>query len=459
MAVKLRFLRLFRRIKHMSGFDSPSSGQSALLSLTIENVRSYRDEVRLSLEATRMAEKGVARCLSVAGSTKPVSILPGAGIFGANASGKTAILEAMDDMRFVVMSSFHRKDRTSISRRPFLLDDDSRRRPSRFQIELLVEGVRWQYGFEIDDERVHAEYAYHYPKGKQAMVFDRGLDRVEFGPPFRSSGRVLEKLVRDNSLFLSIAGAAEHEGLSALESWFRSNLLLANSGNRGVRAAFTADLLQSSDSKGRVLSLLRYADLGVTDAHRESPDPESVDKFQRALQSLHGSDEPLDADDEIILETVVRLTHSGPGGESKIAPEDESQGTQVWLGLIGPVLTALKEGTVLLIDELDASLHPHLVRRLIDLFQDGRTNSHCAQLVFNSHDTSILGDSDRRAIGRDQIWFASKDLDGVASLYPLTNFAPRSDDALERRYQQGRYGAVPSMNPAEVDRALGLVDA
>ena len=444
----------------MSAFNITSSGSSALLSFTAENVRSYRDEVHLSLLGTRMAEKGVDRHLMVAGITKPVSVLPAAGIFGANASGKTAILEAIDDMRFIVSTSFHRTDRTtSIFRRPFLLDEASRRRPSRFEIELILEGVRWQYGFEIDDHRVFSEYAHYFPKGRQAMVFDRGSGGVDFGPPFRPGGRVLEKLVRDDSLLLSIAGAAEYEGLAALHAWFGSSILLAKLSNRGWRAAKTAELVHSSKTKNRVLSLLRYADLGVTDVHREPPDPESLEEVRRALRVFHGSDSMFDADDDLILEGIVRLTHSGPTGESKIAPEDESQGTQVWLAMIGPVIGALTDGTVVLADEIDTSLHPHLVRRLIDLFQDQRTNPRCAQLVFNSHDTGILGDSDRRAIGRDQVWFTKKDLDGVTTLYPLADFAPRRDDALERRYQQGRYGAVPSMNPAEVDRALGLVDA
>jgi len=118
----------------MSEPIAASSGMSALLSFTAENVRCYRDEVHLSLLGTRMAEKGVARRLAVSGTSKPIDALPVAGIFGANASGKTAILEAMDDMRSVVMSSFHRKDPAeSMSRRPFLLDAESRQRPSRFE--------------------------------------------------------------------------------------------------------------------------------------------------------------------------------------------------------------------------------------------------------------------------------------------------------------------------------------
>ena len=433
---------------------------SALLSFTAENVRCYRDEVHLSLSGTRMAEKGVARRLAVAGTSKPISVLPVAGIFGANASGKTAILEAMDHMSVVVMDSFHRKDPgLSTGRRPFLLDEESESRSSRFEIELVLHGVRWQYGFEIDDHRVLGEYAYHYPRGRQALVFHRESSRVELGPPFRSAGRVLRSLVRGHYLLLSVAGAVELEDLGALYAWFKSNLMLTKPSEPGWGAALTADLVQSADTKGGVLGLLRYADMGVTDAHKDPPDPESVERVRRAIRKAHDGAPSLGADDELTLDGVIRLTHLGPTGERQISPEDESQGTQAWLRLIGPVLSALNGGTVLLVDELDASLHPHLVRRLLELFQDERTNPYCAQLVFNSHDTGVLGDGDRRSIGRDQIWLTKKDLAGVASLYPLTDFAPRHDDALERRYLQGRYGAVPTMNPAEVERALDLVDA
>ena len=285
------------------------------------------------------------------------------------------------------------------------------------------------------------------------VAFREGLD-VDLGP-----SRLLRSLVRGHYLLLSVAGAVELEDLAALYAWFESNLMLTKPSEPGWGAALSADLVQSADTKGGVLGLLRYADMGVTDAHKDPPDPESVERVRRAIRKAHDGAPSLGADDELTLDGVIRLTHLGPTGERQISPEDESQGTQAWLRLIGPVLSALNGGTVLLVDELDASLHPHLVRRLLELFQDERTNPYCAQLVFNSHDTGVLGDGDRRSIGRDQIWFTKKDLAGVASLYPLTDFAPRHDDALERRYLQGRYGAVPAMNPAEVERALDLVDA
>ena len=219
---------------------------SALLSFTAENVRSYRDEVHLSLLGTRVAETDVARRLTVAGSVKPISVLPAAGIFGANASGKTAILEALDDMREVVMGSFRRKNRDqAIHRRPFLLDNESRQRPSRFEVELILGGVRWQYGFEIDDHRVLEEYACHFPKGRQALVFHRETGRVSIGTPFRSSARVLRSLARDNVLLLSVAGVAEVEGLAPLDAWFGSNLTLARPTDRGWGRALTADMVRS----------------------------------------------------------------------------------------------------------------------------------------------------------------------------------------------------------------------
>ena len=363
-------------------------------------------------------------------------------------------------MRAVVLGSFRQgRAGTPIYRRPFMLDAEATGRPSRFDVELIVDGVRWQYGFEIDDNQVLGEFAYHFPRGRQALVFHREGRSVGWGAPFRSGGRALERLMRDNALLLSVAGAAEDEGMAPLHSWCVTNLRLAKSSNRGSRAALTSDLVQSDQMRDRILSLLSYADLGVTDVQRVPPDPEATERIRRALRILHDIDEDSEADEQIVVEDFVRLTHSGPWGDVDIAPEDESLGTQVWFGLVGPVLQVLDDGAVLLADELDASLHPRLVEKLVGLFQDPRTNSNCAQLIFNSHDTNILGDGEQRVIGRDQVWFTHKDVDGVTDLYPLKEFGPRRDDAIARRYLLGRYGAVPDLNPAEIERALGLVES
>jgi len=442
----------------------PSNASSALLSFSARNVRSYRDDVELSLLGTRLSMDEVRRELTVAGTSRPVTVLPAAGVFGANASGKSKLLHAMADMRHIVASSFRGGDRTSgVFRRPFLLDERSTETPSEFRIDLILENVRWQYGFEVDDERVVGEYAYYSPRGRQALVFNRIGDNIDFGPAFRSDGRALARLLRHNALLLSVGGAAQDYTLVPLFEWFSNNLRLAELSSRGIRAAQTATMLENPADRARVLALLRAADLGVTNAKVASVDldPEVRDRLERALRILNGTEGDPESGDDWRYEVgdFVRLTHEGTSGEVEFEAEDESEGTSVWVGLIGPVLTALDRGDVLLADELGTSLHPHLVQRLIGLFQSPTTNRHCAQLVFNAHDVTVLGDSERHSLGRDQIWFTEKDVDGATRLYPLADFRPRKDEVLRRRYLQGRYGGVPILDASEFERAVDLVES
>ena len=461
LAIKLCLLRIFHNNAHMFTTE-PVSSTSALLSFTASNVRSYRDEVHFSLLATRYARPDVRQDVSTRSSTSPIGVLPAAGLFGANASGKSALLEALSDMRAVVASSFRSGTRSSgVYRRPFALDDRCRAEPSRFEIELVLDEVHWQYGFEIDDERVLGEYAYYYPRGRQALVFDRTTDDITFGPPFRMAGRSLRRLTRPNSLLLSVAGAAGDEQLTPLFEWFLNNLMLTQADNRGPRALRTAEMTEEPDSKARVMSLVRAADLGVSDIERAPLDPVLAERAGRAIRILRGEEGDPDAPDEdprIVFGDSVRLKHHGTGGDVELDPELESQGTMVWIGLVGPVLDALEGGHVLLADELDTSLHPHLVALLVEFFQDPEINSRGAQLVFNAHDTNVLGDSSQGLLGRDQIWFTEKDLDGATKIYPLVDFRPRRDEALERRYLQGRFGAVPVVDHGELRAGLNLVN-
>ena len=457
----------------MSATAESSPVLSALLTFTAQNVRSFWDEVGLSLLGTRLSEAGVARSLKSAGSPSAVSVLPAAGIFGANASGKSTVLRAMADMRAVVLGSFRHGDReTRIHRRPFLLHNEGAERPSRFAVDLILDGVRWQYGFEIDDHQVLGEYAYYYPRGRQSLVFfrDREHQKLSFGPPFRAAGRTLARLVRKNALLLSVAGAAadapsdEPPGLSSLIgrlfAWFRTSFRLMESANREPRITTTANRVQSGKERAIVLALLRAADLGITDIERFQPDldPKAAELLQRAFRIINGLEDAPGSgqEDRIVLGELVKLNHMGRDGPVLIDPEHESQGTLVWISLVGPVLDALDTGAVVLADELDASLHPHLVQKLVNLFQERVSNPRCAQLIFNAHDVTILGDSGQRALGRDQIWFTEKDAHGKTTLYPLADFRPKGDEAIRRRYLQGRYGGIPLLDPAEFRQIVPL---
>jgi uncharacterized protein len=428
---------------------------SSLIRFSVSNVRSFRDDVSITFEATRMAEPGVARNVPWRADGSMLAILPVAGIFGANASGKTSLLRAMAEMRGLVLGSFRHGDvDTGISRRPFRLDPAYVALPSHFEVDAIVSGVRWQYGFDVTDTEVVSEYAYRFPKGRQSLVFEREGASFQFGGALRPVGKMMEKLTRRNSLLLSVAGASNDPILAPLFHWFGANLRLAEADSRGVRAARTAELIESPHRE-RVMALLRAADLGVTDVRRESADPEFVERMRRAVRIMNGTEGEADGSDadQFFVEDFVRLTHSGPDGSAELDPSEESLGTMVWLGLIGPVLDALDSGSVLLADELDASLHPRLAEQLIRLFQDPVTNPRCAQLVFNAHNPVFLGDSADRPIGRDQIWITSKSNDGASQLTSLAEFSPRQDEALGRRYLQGRYGGLPSLDPSGFERA------
>ena len=456
----------------MSSLPASSHAASALLSFTARNVRSYWEEVTLSLLGTRLSEAEVVRELTIAGSPSPVSVLPAAGIFGANASGKSTILRAMADMRVVVLNSFRQGDQeTKLSRHPFLLRSGGAERPSIFSIDLILDGVRWQYGFEINDHEVLDEYAYYCPKGRQALVFRRIQDDRDpsFGPAFRSSGRTLARLVRKNALLLSVAGAVadgsddERPGIATLIgplfNWFRTNLGLMESDNRGARITYTAKRLDVPQQETGISALLQAADLGITKIERLPIDPEFAERLERALRILNGLEEESRPGQEMrfLPDDLVRLHHVGAEGRPvAIDPEHESQGTLAWVGMLGPMLDAIRRGSALLVDELDGSLHPHLVQQFIQLFQSRRTNPRCAQLIFNAHDPTILGDTVRRSLGRDQIWLTEKSRDGGTTLYPMAEFGPKGEEALGRRYLQGRYGGVPVLNPAEFERAADV---
>lgn len=439
----------------------PPSRASVLLGFRAKNVRSFADELNLSLLATNLAEKSAVRSVAWREGGQPVGVLPVAGVFGANASGKSNLVKAMDDMRNCVLHSFRAGSPIGgIPRRSFLLDPSKRDEPSRFEIDLVLNGVRYEYGFEIDDEQVQEEWAYRYPKGRAALLFRRQGLTVDFASADRARGRAVAELLRPNALFLSTAASANHEALLPLYAWFGRNLRLAEVDSRRFRQALTTQMLDNRRTREQVLALLRAADLGITGASKHELDPVMKERLQRALRILNGQEGEPDGSDEgpAITELGVRLTHRGATGDVVLDAGDESLGTLVWFGLVGPVIDALADGAVFLADELDASLHPALVAQLIELFQSPGTNPRRAQLIFNSHDITILGDSvGDRLLGRDQVWFTEKTTDGVTRLYPLADLDPRRDEAIGRRYLAGRYGAAPILSKYDFERTAELI--
>ena len=429
---------------------------SVLLSFRAANVRSFKDPFELSLRAGTMSNKAVVREVSTRDSSQPVPVLPSAGLYGANGSGKTNVLRVMHDMRSHVLNSFRSGSPGGVTRHPFLLDSAQRQLPSRFEIELILEGVRLEYGFEADDAGYTSEWAHHFPRGRRALLFSRAGGQIELGTEHRAKGRSAAELLRPNALFLSTATAAAHPGLTPLYNWFSRNLILADARTRALRQGYTTGILANDNRRNGVLDVLRLVDAGVTDATKLTMDPVMRERVRRAIRIMNGQEGETDsADDTPLPDLGVRLVHQTADGEPvEFNIEDESLGTLVWFGVVGPVVDALADGCVFLADEIDASLHPHISRQLVRVFQSPLTNPHRAQLIFNSHDASLLGDSDEQILGRDQVWLVDKGADGASHLTQLSTLRARKDAAIGRRYLAGLYGAIPALSDENVDRTI-----
>jgi uncharacterized protein len=432
-----------------------------LLAFRAENARSFCGPVELSLVATRLAEAEVVREIPWRQGGQPIDVLPVAGLFGANASGKTNLLRIMSDLRGFVVHSFRRGNPGGgMPARPFLLGDDEDGSPTTYEVDVVLGGVLHKYRLKIDGERVLEESAHSFPRGRSLLLFERTGDDVRLGATQRGRGRAVMEILRPNALFLSTAAATNHPLLIGLFEWFQRNLLFADVQSRSVRQALTAGMLEQDDLRERVLELLREADLGITGAKKRELDPEIKERVVRALNVLHGEEEGEEAVEEIEFDDFeVRLLHRSSGGDVELNPVDESRGTLIWFGMVGPVIEALQKGSLLLADELDASLHPTLVGALISLFQSKQSNPRRAQLIFNAHDATVMGDSATHPLGRDQIWFTEKNEDGGTRLYPLSDLDPRKGEAVGRRYLAGRYGATPIISTRALQQIAESVPA
>lgn len=441
-----------------------------LLAFRVSNFRSVRDEQELSLVRSRRLVRTSA---DQSGGNRAFDVSPVAALYGSNASGKSNVLQAVQFMADAVDSSYAKwSPDGDVPFEPFRLDATHIGEPSRFEVELLLRGVRYQYGFELNQREILREWLYAYPHGRRQTWFERDRDETDiwhFGRALAGRNRVIAELTRPNALFLSTAATSKHEQLSPIFHWLARHIRLATPRNSQGRMLFTFKQLDThKELREKLRQLLVLVDLGIQDIkvqHKEFTDEEKhrLIRFTKAIvaddERTQGMDE--DAVANVLREagTYIELQHlCGDGSPSVGLPfETESLGTQALVALAGPLLQALRNGYLLMVDELDASLHPRLVAELVKLFQSPVSNPKQAQLVFSTHDTSLLGSlvGEAPILDRDQVWFVEKDQSGATSLYPLTDFSPRRLENLERGYLQGRYGAVPFLQENELISALG----
>ena len=384
-----------------------------LLRFRVTNFASIRDEQELSM----VALDDHAELATTAVPLGKERVLPAAGVFGPNASGKSNLIKAMHFGKAAVIESHQRwLPEDPIPRWPFRLDTESRSVPSEFVFEFVHDRVRYEYGFSLNDTAILEEWLYSWPKGRRSVLFERSGLEISFGASLTGHKAAIADLVRENSLFLSAAAANNQSHLRSVATWF----------GRWRRVTTALHYPQPNEPVDeQTLSLLRYADIGVIGAAMVERRAEAVPKAPPRLELVHEA-------------------QTDSGGET-LPWAWESSGTQVWFRLSRLAISCLREGRILAIDDLGGDLHPLLTAQLVGLFQDRETNPHGAQLIFTGHDVNLLGRHVEYRLRRDQVWLTAKDAGGASRIYPLTEYGRVRDglDDVEGRYLQGRYGAVP----------------
>lgn len=416
-----------------------------LIEFRAANYRSINESQTLSLVAGSGKERLKENTFE-SGLPGFPRLLRSAVIYGANAAGKTNLLRALQYMQSLVINSATLQEGARIVHTPFKLSKAASEKPSEFEAVFADEkGVRYEYGFSVDAERFHKEWLIAYPHGRPQNWFERTYRSKKkeyewrFSTKLKGSPRVWRDATRGNALFLSTAIQLNSEQLRPVFQWFQKKLVLIFGNEIGLpqlNPQLTYQLLEQSDGKQKLLRFVQAADLGIDDLAIQK-----VPLTANVMAEGNLAHEPQPAS---LGPTLIRITSFHKVGDTRISvPLDfgeESKGTRIFVHSAGAWLNVLNNGEVILYDELDTSLHPLMTRFLIRLFHGKTTNPHNAQLIFTTHDTSLL-DSD--LFRRDQVWFIEKDDKGGSQVYPLTDFSPRKDEALERGYLRGRYGALP----------------
>lgn len=404
-----------------------------LLRFAVSNHRSIMDPVELSMIAVdddRSATRGFDRLGE--------RVLTVAAIYGANASGKSNVLESLAWLAGAVDESL-RQWEDLVPRQPFRFGD-GRVSPSTFEVDMMVAGVRYTYALEVDDVSIISESLYSYPERRRRVLFEREGMALSFRRGLTALSGTRE-LLTPTTLALSAAmrfddtevGAFGRAlaGLGTLNFRSRSGRTFAPRARSGMSTyELFGDDAGPGDPDVRTIALgmLRLADLGIDEVEAEWDDSH--------------------------LEYRLRLAHRAAGQRLAFDMSEESAGTRTWFALIGPVLRALRTGQILLFDEIDASLHPKLSSHLLTLFQDPETNPRGAQLIFATHDTSLLA-----WLNRDEVWLTERGDDGATLLTALAEYGGdkvRRSTNLERAYLQGRFGGLPELDEQALRHALGL---
>lgn len=409
-----------------------------MLRFCVSNHLSIRDSQELLLSASSLKDRtdGLIPC----GAVPNGLVVPTVVLYGANASGKSNLVDAIQAMRAMVLRSHTRGEPSGgVPRRPFRLDPANLKACSRFEIDFLLDDVHHRYGFEASDESFESEWLYAFPKSYRRTLFERECGEYRFGRWLKGKNDTIAALTRSNSLYVSAAAQNGHPYLSMVCEYFRSIRIV-----RTVPGSMASAKLTEEEPDPRVIRFLEELNTGVVGYRKNETTMSDMERklnreFIATIRRFSEGD--LAFEGNVDKNVAIELAHRDCSGKTVYFELDrESAGTRRLLVLLAHAFRALDDGAPLFIDELDASLHAHACKSVLDLFGSPETNPKGAQVVATTHDTNLMNLPNLR---RDQLWFVEKDSSGATRLYPLTDYKVRKGENIERWYLEGRYGATP----------------
>ena len=381
-----------------------------LIQFTVENHRSIKDSAVISFAASkdRTFEENLLH------PDEKRTLLPALAIYGANAAGKSNVLHAMMTMKDMVVGNAAKASKgEALPWEPF----GGTKEQTTFEIVFVFHGIRYTYGFSYDAKRIYREYLYHWPNGREALIFSRENGVYEFRENVNEQ-ITLSNRTPDNKLYLVSSNDWNLPQTENAYRWFLEEITFLMN-EEPATSETVAQIVSSDDKKARILKELLLADLGITDVTIKNTPGNVPD----------------------IVTTHRIICADGTTEYFQLLMDQESAGTRQFFARIGGWLQALENGALLVVDEIEDSLHTLLTRRLIEMIQDRSINTQGAQLLFTTHDAMLL---DLNFFRRDQIWFAEKDDKTCATeLYSLSSFSPRKGENVRKGYLQGRFGAIP----------------
>lgn len=417
-----------------------------LIEFSVANFRSIRERQTLSMAAAKpFKEQENSNTFDIATKESLPRLLRSAAIYGPNASGKTNLVRAMHFMEELVLDSAKESQAEEvIDVQPFKLSAASREADSEFEVIFVEDDVRYQFGFSVNQERVTQEWLFSFPEGRRQTLYQRAFNKETLKDEYKFSRSFLggrrqndwKESTRPNALFLSTAVQLNNQQLLPIYSWFNKRLAVIKPGF--LDGSFTVKQCIHDNDRKKIIDFIKKLDISIEDIIIESKKFDS-NSLPKDLPKYLRDEISKDLTGKEISEVFFMHKDTETGELIRFDLKDESEGTQNLFSFAGPWLDILEKNKVIFVDELEQSLHPLVVHQLIKLLHHDLGSK--AQLIFTTHDTSLLS---QKILRRDQIWFVEKDKKQASTLYSLSDYTNvRSDEAIEKGYLAGRYGAIP----------------